>query len=58
VSQAGKRWRVPGGYIVLVDDICKGCSFCIEYCPRHVLVQSTRFNSKGYHAPLVSDAEA
>ena len=34
--------------IEIVKDRCKGCSFCIEFCPRHVLVKSNEFNKKGY----------
>ena len=58
MSKVARRWPVPHGWLYLVDDICKGCGFCVEYCPRHVLAQSDRFNSKGYHAPTVVDAEA
>jgi len=54
MNESGKRWAVPGGHLYVLDDVCKGCGFCIEYCPRAVLVQSQRFNSKGYHAPRVA----
>ncbi len=33
---------------------CKGCKFCVEYCPRDVLVLSSMFNKKGYHYPEVA----
>jgi 2-oxoglutarate ferredoxin oxidoreductase subunit delta len=32
---------------------CKGCGFCVEYCPKDVLVLSQGFNRKGYHPPEV-----
>jgi 2-oxoglutarate ferredoxin oxidoreductase subunit delta len=32
---------------------CKGCAFCVEYCPRDVLKMSAEFNQKGYHPPVV-----
>lgn len=35
----------------MIEDRCKGCGFCIEFCPAKVLIQSDRFNSKGYHPP-------
>jgi len=41
------------GRIFLLAERCKGCRFCVEFCPRHVLVMSDRFNSKGYHIPIV-----
>lgn len=29
-------------------DRCKGCAFCVEFCPRHVFVKSQETNKKGY----------
>jgi 2-oxoglutarate ferredoxin oxidoreductase subunit delta len=47
----------PLGEILVIDDRCKGCSFCVEYCPNDVLALSNRFNKKGYHPPEVVNAE-
>jgi 2-oxoglutarate ferredoxin oxidoreductase subunit delta len=58
MTDAARRWRVPGGHITVRDEICKGCSFCIDFCPRQVLARSEHFNAKGYHAPDVIDTEA
>lgn len=41
------------GEIYIIDDRCKGCSFCVEFCPNDVLELSTEFNIKGYHPPRV-----
>ena len=49
------RIRVPRGHVVILTERCKGCQFCIEYCPQGVLVVSKEFNSKGYHPPEVAD---
>jgi 2-oxoglutarate ferredoxin oxidoreductase subunit delta len=35
---------------------CKGCGFCVEFCPKHVLFISADFNAKGYHPPGVDPA--
>lgn len=43
--------RVSHGEVRIVVERCKGCGFCVEYCPRDVLVMSEEFNSKGYHPP-------
>jgi len=43
------------GKIVIVEERCKGCGFCVEYCPRGVLRMSSSFNVKGYHPPEVVD---
>jgi 2-oxoglutarate ferredoxin oxidoreductase subunit delta len=45
------RIRVPHGIVQIIEDRCKGCGFCVEFCPQGVLVMSQRTNSKGYHPP-------
>jgi 2-oxoglutarate ferredoxin oxidoreductase subunit delta len=58
-------WRKPldseriarvRGEVVIITDRCKGCAFCVEYCPRKVLALSTEFNRKGYHPPTMVKA--
>lgn len=44
--------EIPHGNIYINIEHCKGCGFCIEYCPREVLELSTDFNRKGYHYPV------
>jgi len=55
-------WRTPLdaetisktlGEVILLEDRCKGCEWCVEYCPCDVLVMSEGFNRKGYHPPEV-----
>ncbi len=41
------------GVVHINNEYCKGCAFCVEYCPRDVLRMSEEFNKKGYHPPLV-----
>ena len=36
-------------------DRCKGCTYCIEFCPKKVLKLSNEFNPKGYLLPVVED---
>ena len=43
--------RIPHGEVQVVIERCKGCEFCVEYCPRDVLRMSSAFNAKGYHYP-------
>jgi 2-oxoglutarate ferredoxin oxidoreductase subunit delta len=49
--------KIPRGEIQLIVDRCKGCEFCVHFCPRGVLEMSKDFNLKGYHYPVVVDAE-
>ncbi len=37
--------------ITIVKDFCKGCGFCIAYCPKKVYDLSTEMNKKGYYLP-------
>lgn len=44
---------VPHGEIFVLPDRCKGCRFCIEFCPKDVLAESEAMNARGYHYPVV-----
>ncbi len=48
---ATSRSRRPRGTIVLKPERCKGCGFCIAFCPPRVLAFSAGFNVLGYHPP-------
>jgi len=58
-----RYWRTPlddgqvertEGEIHILAERCKGCEYCVEYCPLDVLQLSSRFNMKGYHPPEVT----
>ena len=42
--------------IFIIDERCKGCSFCIEFCPKKVFEESKRTNAAGIHPPRVKDS--
>ena len=64
IGESVKYWRqpldkdriqVPKGVIHLIKDRCKGCGFCVEFCPKSVLLMSKQTSSKGYHLPEITD---
>ena len=48
-----KKAKKPRGVVTIDVELCKGCGFCIEFCPAGVLKFSDEFNRKGYHPPLI-----
>lgn len=43
--------------LILVEQLCKGCGYCIEFCPNKVLVKSSRVNDKGATLPSIEHPE-
>ncbi len=39
------------GTIYLNEDFCKGCAFCVLFCPVSALAMKGKLNKKGYHLP-------
>lgn len=44
-------------YIVIDRDRCKGCYFCIEFCPRGIITKSEDHNKLGYFPACMDDAQ-
>lgn len=66
ISADGEATRAPQSSpekatratVAIERELCKGCGFCIEFCPMHALEFDTGFNAKGYHPPRLSHPEA
>ena len=52
-----KFWRKPfdqaekatrPGRVLIDKERCKGCGYCVEFCPRGVLQMSEELSPKGY----------
>lgn len=50
-----KKVKQPKAEIHLIADQCKGCGFCIQFCPKKVLEESQEINARGVHPPKVVD---
>ena len=46
------------GKVFINRELCKGCGFCVEFCPFGVLDMSNGFNEKGYHPPEAINPDA
>ncbi len=47
-----------GGTVVVNVERCKGCGFCVEFCPTDALSMSATMNAKGYHYPALTAPES
>lgn len=47
----------PEAEVHVIKDRCKGCGFCVEFCPKEVLEMSESYNIKGYHYPYDKNKE-
>ena len=50
-----EKVKHPKAEIHIIKDHCKGCGFCIYYCPKKVLEESDEINAMGVHPPRVVD---
>ena len=54
-KEAADTNHKPRGRVAITPERCKGCGYCVEFCPTGVLGMASRFNAKGYHYPEVLD---
>ncbi len=53
-KKAGNKGR---GTIFVLTEVCKGCSYCVDFCPPLCLEFSHDFNTKGYSYPILARPE-
>ncbi len=45
--------------LVILQEQCKQCGLCVEFCPKNVLCLDTeKYNRKGYHPVMACDIDA
>ncbi|NVM03677.1 MAG: ferredoxin family protein [Candidatus Helarchaeota archaeon] len=44
--------------IIIEENLCKGCGFCIEVCPEHIFKESDNLNKKGYTQPEIVNPDS
>ncbi|MGD8543807.1 MAG: 4Fe-4S binding protein [Candidatus Bathyarchaeota archaeon] len=49
------KTKIPHAEIRIIKERCRGCGFCIEFCPKDVLEVSDELNKKGAYPPRVVD---
>jgi len=49
--------KSPKGTVVIREERCKGCSYCVVFCPTNALAMGGRLNLKGYHLPELVEPE-
>lgn len=45
------------GDITIDEQFCKGCNFCVEFCPKDCIIIGDNFNSQGYQLPIFVNKE-
>ncbi len=43
--------------VVIRKDRCKACHFCVDFCPKHILMMSDELNVRGVHHVCLTDEE-
>ncbi len=56
-APAAKKEKKFRGVVVVNRDNCKGCAFCVEFCPTEALELEGDYNAKGYHPPYLATPE-
>lgn len=56
-SPAPKKEKKFRGRVVVNRENCKGCAFCVEFCPLDALALEKDYNQKGYHPPFLAQPD-
>ena len=43
--------------IIISKELCKGCVYCVEFCPVKCLSMGDQFNARGFFYPIFENEE-
>jgi 2-oxoglutarate ferredoxin oxidoreductase subunit delta len=46
--------EIPKGEVHVIEERCRGCGFCVKYCPKDVLEISQEVNRMGFRFPVAT----
>lgn len=46
------------GFVVVNEDMCKGCQLCVSVCPFHLLLLAEHYNERGYRPAMLVDPDS
>jgi 2-oxoglutarate ferredoxin oxidoreductase subunit delta len=47
-----KTSKGPSGKIEIHRELCKGCGYCIQACPKNVIAFDIKFNEQGFYPAI------
>ncbi len=57
VRRVEYREDLPKGFVVILDEECKGCCVCVDACPKELLQLSDEMNPRGHRYVKLVDTD-
>lgn len=56
METAGKG-GIDMAIVTFMEERCKGCGFCVEFCPKNIIFLGEAMNDSGYHYAAIKEME-
>jgi len=43
--------------VTFIEQQCKGCGFCVEFCPKNIICLGDKMNDAGYHFAVIDSMD-